>query len=124
MWNRVIRSLWANIFLAVLAAFVLAGALPLLRSALQARRDEAGERARLEELTLQKKELAAQIREGETESGVRYLAHLRLNLKNPGEVAVVVLPEQKETPAVAAPPLWQKIKNLFSGIWGAWQSIR
>lgn len=103
-------------FFAFLAAFMAISAVSLLRSALQVSRDASAGRARLAELAAKKKELEAEIRERGTEESVRYQAHLRLNLKNSGEAAVVVLPEQKESPAAAAPSFWQNARDIFQRI--------
>ena len=116
MWTRIIRSLWANIFLAALAILAVVSAVPLVRSALQVRHDEALARERLAELSAKKQELEAEIKERGGEEGVRYRAHLRLNLKNAGEAAVVVLPEQVRKPVFGPPPLWKKILSFFQGI--------
>ena len=116
MWNRITRSLSANLALILLAIVCVSGAVSLARQAASVLRDSASARARVEELAAKKKKLEEEIRERTREESVRYQAKARLNLKNPGENIVVILPEKKE-PAPEAPyPLWQKITSFFQKI--------
>ena len=116
MWNRITRSVWAHVILAALAAVSLASALSLARSALEVARDSAAARARLEKLAVQKGRLEEEIRERAQEESVRYRAKARLNLKNPGENIVVVLPDDPDVSAPAEAEVWQRIKNFFGSV--------
>lgn len=116
MRHRISRSLGITIILAVVAAGTVASAVSLIRQAVQVSRDAAATHARLAELTAKKQALEAEIRERTTEDGVRYQAHLRLNLKNPGEHAVVVLPEEKPSGTTDAPSWRERIKDFFIDI--------
>lgn len=114
MWNRITRSVWANIVFAVLAAACLAGALSLIRSAAQVLRDSAAARARFADLTAEKERLEEEIYERTQESAIRYQAKARLNLKNPGEEVVIVVSEDEPADTAEPSDFWQKIREFFS----------
>lgn len=116
MWNRITHSLSATIFLAAVAVACAAGAVSLMRSALQVSRDSAAASARLALLTAQKERLEEERRERAGEEAVRYHAKARLNLKNPGEEIVVVLPDRPEISASGEMGLWRRIKIFFRAI--------
>ncbi len=118
MWHRITRSLSINVALGVLAFLSLVSAASLMRQAIQISRDSATAARRLDELMVHKKELETAIRAAGTEEAVRYKAKARLNLKNPGENIVVVLPDKKEIPPAPgdATMWWERMANFFSRI--------
>ncbi len=118
MWHRITRSLSINMALGVLAFLSLVSAASLMRQAIQISRDSATAARRLDELTAHKKELEAAIRTAGMEEAVRYKAKARLNLKNPGENIVVVLPDKKEIPPAGGGESvwWKRITSFFSRI--------
>ena len=92
-WAWMKRSLVLNAFLAAIAGVWLYGA---YRVALQAREASHELRRAEQELSVlrQKKQgLRSRLRELETPEGVEREAKARLNLKNPGEEVVVVVPD-------------------------------
>jgi len=120
MWNRIIRSLPLHVVLFILAALSLVSGVSLVRSAIQVSRDHASVSARLANLMSEKKRLEEEIRERTQEESVRYQAHLRLNLKNPGENIVVVLPEDHASSADEKDTsFWRDIKNFLRAITGS-----
>lgn len=116
MWNRITRSVSANVILAVVAAVCLVSALSLVRSASQVQKGFAAARARIADLTAQKERLEEAISELTQEEAVWYRAKARLNLKNPGEEIVVVLPDKPEVSAPARSGVWQRIKDFLRAL--------
>ncbi len=119
MWNRVIRSLSLHVILLIFAVVSVVSGISLVRSAMQISHDRAEVAVRLAGLVSEKKRIEEEIRERTQEESVRYQAHLRLNLKNPGENIVVVLPEKYASSAdEKSDSFWQSIKNFFRAITG------
>lgn len=69
---------------------------------------------KIEELTRKKQELELALAEIQTKEAIEREAKARLNLKNPGEEVVVVVPEKKVSAPQDSPvSFWSRLISLF-----------
>lgn len=100
----------------VLACFSVASAASLASQAFSLRSSTREGEERIRTLAAQKEELEARIREYQTTEGVIREAKARLNLKNPGEKIVVVLPDESPREDSASKGFFARIRGFFAGI--------
>ena len=110
-------SLFLNAVMVFIAVSALFGAVRMVRQTLALRGERAAARAGLEALDRQKKELGSRLTELDTPEAVEREAKARLQLRQPGETVVVVVPEeQSEPPATTPSTLWRRINQFFAEI--------
>ena len=70
---------------------------------------------KIEQLKAKKRELETALTEIQTKEAVEREAKERLNLKNPGEQVVVIVPEKKDNQSEEqSMSFWAKFKSFFS----------
>ena len=89
----------------------------VVRRSFVLKEESAATRAKIEELTRRKQELAAELEELNKTPAIEREAKARLNMKNVGEEVVVVVPEKNtsanEKKSTTTPSFWDRIKNFF-----------
>ncbi len=103
-----------NILLLSAAASVAVGAARMTHSTLALRAEVKMSEKILEEMAAKKQELLRRLAEQDAPETVEYQAKARMNLKNPGEEVVVVVPDEPPAPAIPQSGLWQRVRNFFS----------
>ena len=88
----------------------------MMRRTLVVRMERRATDERIQELIRKKETLEIQLRELETREVAEREAKERLNLKNPGEKVVVVLPETSHRESVSATQagVWERIRVFIS----------
>ena len=116
MWVKIKRSVVINFFLLSLTLLIGYGALRGVLQALELRKEAKGKEKKIEELLEKKVELERYLAELENAEVVKREAKERLNLKEPGENVVVVVPVEEETSPTepVAGNFWAKIKMFVS----------
>ena len=108
------KSLIVNIALILVALAASYHAVRMVHNAMVMRIRSSETTQKIEQLKLEKKELEAQIMELQTKEAIEREAKERLNLKNPGEQVVVIVPEKKDNPSPSPNvSLWEKFKSFF-----------
>ena len=108
------KSFILNIVFILVAVIASYSAARMVRSAFIMHAQSAEMTKRIEELKAKKQQLEATIAEIQTKEAVEREAKARLNLKNPGEEVVVVVPPKKEDLPVEKPAsFWSKFMSLF-----------
>ena len=108
------KQIAINSFLIVVAMIASYSAARMVRNSIVTRTQSEEMTKKIEELKAKKVELEAQLQEIQTKSAVEREAKERLNMKNPGEEVVVVVPEKKDATGQEAPQsLWTKFKSMF-----------
>ena len=117
IWQFLKRSVVANVGLVLLAIPFCYGAYRMTKQAFLFSDETRSARQQIEALTQKKQGLEAYLAELKTASAVEREAKERLNLKNPGEKVVVILPEEQR-PIPPPPPLTfiQRTRLFFAGI--------
>ena len=110
-------SLFLNAVMVFIAVSALFGAVRMVRQTLALRGERAAARAGLEALDRQKKELGSRLTELDTPEAVEREAKARLQLRQPGETVVVVVPEEQSAPRAPTPStLWRRSNQFFAEI--------
>ena len=104
-----------NIVLILVVAMISFSAVRIVRNVLMTREQSAEMTQKIEQLKERKQELEATLTELQTKEAAEREAKERLNLKNPGEQVVVVVPEKKDDSTVPQPTdFWAKLKLFFT----------
>ena len=119
MWRRTKNSVFANLLLVGVAVISMGWTYGLGHQAWLLNREYQAARQKISQLEREKSGLQEQIVELGTAEAARREAKRRLNLKDPGEQVVVVVPDTilpaSTTPESAG--LWQSILSFFRKIW-------
>lgn len=108
------KSLVLNLVLISIAVITSYHAARMVRHAFFMRDQSQEMTAKIEELKIKKQELERELAAIQSKEVIEREAKERLNLKNPGEEVVVVVPEKKDTISTK-PPLsfWTKLMSFF-----------
>lgn len=110
------HSLGLTILLVCVAAATAAGAARMTRTTLLLRAEVRDAEERLARTREKKQELSRRIAEEDVPEAVEYQAKAKMNLKNPGEEVVVVVPETPPVPE-SEPAGWRRrVKDFFAKI--------
>ncbi len=108
------KPLIVNIILISVAVMVSYNAARMVRNAVFARTQSADMIKKIQELEGKKRELEMELAEIQTHEAIEREAKDRLNLKNPGEEVVVVVPQKEDTASSASPKsFWYTIRSFF-----------
>lgn len=113
---RIKYALPVNILLLLAASVVGVGAVRMTRATLSLRAEVRKSEARLEAIAARKHEIARRLDEQDAPEAVEYQAKATMNLKNPGEEVIVVVPEEEGTGVLEPSGFWQRISDFFSRI--------
>lgn len=120
MWDMIKKSLILNFIFVCVLAGVAYGTYSMVRRTLVVRMERRTTDERVQELLQKKEKLEIQLRELETREVAEREAKERLNLKNPGEEVVVVLPEthSREFVSTERRSMWERISAFISSfVW-------
>ena len=110
------RSIPVNVLLAVVAAAVAVGATRMTRATLALRREVREQEIYAEALGERKAELLRRLEEQDAPETVEYQAKATMNLKNPGEEVVVVVPDARSATSADRNTFWERVKDFFAKI--------
>ena len=115
MWSYVRKSILVNTALIVLAICFVIWTAGVLREVLIVRSQYREVEDRTQKLTGQKADIEGKLAELDIPAVFEREAKSRLNLKNPGEHVVVVIPEKPAPPPPSQPAgLFNRIKAFLS----------
>jgi len=110
------RSIPMNIFLLCTASAVAVGAARITATTLALRAELRSAESQLGDMVRKKQELSRRLEEQDTPEAVEYQAKARMNLKNPGEEVVVVVPDERPAPPETSAGFWQSVRDFFARI--------
>lgn len=109
-----IKKSFINVILILFAMTISYSAVRMIRNVLMVRIQSEEITKKIEKLTYEKQELESALAEVQTKEAIEREAKARLNLKNPGEEVVVVVPEKKiSAPQPEPVSFWSRIMLLF-----------
>jgi len=121
--KKVKNSILFNVFLLALVFLVGYGSFRAVRQATNLKKESQEDKQKIDDLLRQKGELEEKIAELQTRESLERTAKENLNLKNPDENVVVVLPpERQNAPATSSPEetrkngWWGSVKEFFKKI--------
>lgn len=116
MWDMIKKSLILNLVFVCVLVGVAYGTYSMVRRTLVVRMERRVTDERVQELLRKKEKLEIQVRELETREVAEREAKERLNLKNPGEEVVVVVPETHSGASVHTERrgMWERISAFIS----------
>ena len=117
MWERMKKSIAANVIFLLLAVLLGYSALAMLQGMFKLKGELDIANQKLAVLSQKNKELELRLTELDTKEAVEREAKARLNLKNIGESVVVLVPQKETAPlknSANLTSLWERLKSILS----------